>query len=144
MPGKFINCKIKPLTTMENKEALTVTWLNDMNNQYTKLRKVIDQDCLNLTIITRDLTCISFSKPITNMSSRKYYLIISFFSTKLKLSWEDAAELCEKRFGGYLPWFKDKESLDEILAFFKLSSDIPPIEAIYIGLKTTGAKVSES
>ena len=48
-------------------------------------------------------------------------------------SWIEASELCTD-VGGYLPYFTSREELDELLALLKLSPDIYPIEALYIGL----------
>ena len=51
------------------------------------------------------------------------------------ISWREASELC-RDIGGYLPYFTSREELDELLALLKLSPDIHPIEALYIGLTT--------
>ena len=48
-------------------------------------------------------------------------------------SWIEASELC-RDVGGYLPYFTSREKLDELLVLLKLSPDIYPIEALYIGL----------
>ena len=49
-------------------------------------------------------------------------------------SWKQASELCRNA-GAYLPYFTNKEDLEELLALLKLSEDMFPIEALFIGLK---------
>ena len=40
-----------------------------------------------------------------------------------------------KSIGGYLPLIRNQDELDEIIAFLKLSEDMPPVEGLYIGLR---------
>ena len=49
-------------------------------------------------------------------------------------SWIEASNLC-KSIGGTLPLLRNRDELEEIIAFLKLSEDIPPVEGLYIGLK---------
>ena len=53
-------------------------------------------------------------------------------------SWKQASELCRNA-GAYLPYFTNKEDLEELLALLKLSEDMPPIEALLIGLTLVGS-----
>ena len=83
---------------------------------------------------------MSFSNhDIKDKLNRNYYLISQKYE---KQTWEEAAELCERTIGGYLPWFGDRGNLDELLSFLKTSKGVPPIEAIYIGLKFNTSEVS--
>ena len=49
-------------------------------------------------------------------------------------SWTEASKLC-KSIGGYLPLIRNRDEMDEIIAFLKLSEDMPPVEGLYIGLR---------
>ena len=49
-------------------------------------------------------------------------------------SWEETSQLCREA-GGFLPFFTSRDDLQELLTLLKLSEDIPPLEAIFIGLK---------
>ena len=53
---------------------------------------------------------------------------------KVIKSWTEASKLC-KSIGGYLPLIRNRDELDEILAFLKLSEDMPPVEGLYIGIQ---------
>ena len=59
-------------------------------------------------------------------------------SDRFLSSWTQASELCKKA-GAYLPYFTNREDLEELLAMLKLSQDMPPIEAIFIGLRFNGS-----
>ena len=45
----------------------------------------------------------------------------------------EASDLC-KEAGGYLPNFSSRNELKELISLMKLSKDITPQEAIYVGL----------
>ena len=51
----------------------------------------------------------------------------------LKRTWEEAFAMCST-IGGHLPEVRDRNELDELISLFQLSHDMPPVEAIYIGL----------
>ena len=55
---------------------------------------------------------------------------------KVIKSWTEASQLCTS-IGGYLPLIRNRDELDEIIYFLKLSKDMPPVEALYIGIKTS-------
>ena len=48
-------------------------------------------------------------------------------------SWEETAQLCREA-GGFLPFFSNRDDL-QMLTLLKLSEDIPPLEAMFIGLR---------
>ena len=50
-------------------------------------------------------------------------------------SWNGASALC-RSYGMYLPYFYSREELEEFIAILKLSNSVPPLEGIYIGIKT--------
>ncbi len=49
-------------------------------------------------------------------------------------SWMNASDICEG-FGGQLPSITSRDDLEELMAVFKLSENLPHTEAIYVGLK---------
>ena len=49
-------------------------------------------------------------------------------------SWTEVSEFC-KSIGGSLPSIRNRGELDKIINFLKLSKDMPPVEALYIGLR---------
>ena len=53
---------------------------------------------------------------------------------KVAKSWTEVSNLC-KSIGGTLPLLRNRGELDEIIAFLKLSEDMPPVEGLYVGLK---------
>ena len=55
---------------------------------------------------------------------------------KVIKSWTEASQLC-KLIGGYLPLIRNRDELDEIIAFLKLSKNMPPVEGLYIGLRNS-------
>ena len=55
---------------------------------------------------------------------------------KVIKSWTEASKLC-KSIGGYLPLIRSQDELDEIIAFLKLSEDMPPVEGLSIGLRNS-------
>ena len=52
---------------------------------------------------------------------------------KVIKSWTEASKFC-KSIGGTLPLLRNRDELDEIIAFLKLSKDMPPVEGLYIGI----------
>ena len=54
-------------------------------------------------------------------------------SAKILKSWNKASDFC-KMIGGNLPLIRTRNELLEIISIFKLSKDMPPVEAIFIGL----------
>ena len=59
---------------------------------------------------------------------------IKYAGPEEQSSWNKASYLCTY-IGGILPMFFNKAELDDFMALAKLSSEIPPIEGIFIGLK---------
>ena len=55
-------------------------------------------------------------------------------------SWMEGSALCES-INGHLPYFTNFDEFAEIIKILRLSSEIPPIEAIFIGLWFNANKV---
>ena len=62
--------------------------------------------------------------------SQKYFPPKRFLT-----SWNGASALCRSN-EAYLPYFYSREELEEFIAILKLSNSVPPLEGIYIGIKT--------
>ena len=53
---------------------------------------------------------------------------------KVIKSWTEASNFC-KSIGGTLPLLRNRDELNEIITFLKLSEDMPPVEGLYIGIQ---------
>ncbi len=62
-----------------------------------------------------------------------------FLPSDMLTSWNEAFVLC--RTGGkQLPKFSQRDEMDVLLSFFKVSEEVPPMEAIFIDLILTGRR----
>ena len=91
------------------------------------------KECLNISFVNPQYNYIIYSKEYS------FFKFERLTDTSGYISWSEASELC-RDIGGYLPYFTSREQLDKLLALLKLSSEIYPIEALYIGL-TSNAMV---
>ena len=57
------------------------------------------------------------------------------------VSWNDAADMCSS-VGAVLPYFTSREEMDELLHLLSHSPLIPPLEAVFIGLKYNRKEVN--
>ena len=85
------------------------------------------RECLNISFVNAQYHYILYTKEFA------FFEFERLKDTSDYTSWREASELC-RDIGGYLPYFTSREELDKLLAFLKLSSEIHPIEAVYIGL----------
>ena len=67
-----------------------------------------------------------------NFEERVYYTK-TLYQKLVDMTWIEASKLC-KSMGGSLPLIRSQEELTELITFLKLSQDMPPVEALYIGL----------
>ena len=115
------------------------TWIHD---NYKKTLNTKGQKCVHYS----NESCTFFQ----NSGINDYILIskydikydIYYFiygSPKPSFSWEDANKECIEN-GGFLPHFSSKNDLDRLITLIKLSEDIPPMEAIFIGLRYSERK----
>ena len=73
---------------------------------------------------------------------RPFFQSTSSYSEKSnKYSWREADVTCRMRFSGDLPYFNNRNELDEFTAMLKKSARIPFIEAVFIGLIYNQLKV---
>ena len=115
-------------------------WIND---NYIKYQHFLELKVHNYSIKINVTKSIKFLKFVNDHGDdtiiREYYLILE---EKKKRSWKQANKLCQELVDGHLPWFEGKDRLHELLSLFKLSNEIPAIEAIYIGLRLYAVEVS--
>ena len=127
------------LNSLRN-ETLTVVWIND---NYIKYQHFLELKAHRYSMNINVIKSIKFLKFVNvngdGTVDREYHLILE---EEKKRSWKQANKLCQELVGGHLPWFEDKDRLHELLSLFKLSKEIPAIEAIYIGLRFHAEKVS--
>lgn len=69
---------------------------------------------------------------------RKYIVeYIDWHSNKFEAkSWKQAHNLCSS-VGGHLPILRSREELEVFISIVKLSDSLPPIAALFLGLKST-------
>ena len=106
-----------------------ISLLTDSRKCYTNVEQSAlgYKACLNVSFIDNPYHYILYSKEFA------HYHFERLEEPSGHTSWREASELC-RGIGGYLPYFTSREGLDELLAWLKLSPDIYPIEALYIGL----------
>ncbi len=144
---------------------LKLMWIHDNYRKYSKFVPFEADSCHKTTVNwTR---CLIFSPAVPDQQERRKYVLLwkeiayttgmdiadnllltvfnigKFSHFKIHLqSWQEASKHCQ-HVGGYLPFFRRREELEEILALFKLSKHIPPLEATFVGLchKATAGQV---
>ena len=158
--AKISNVKITVIRSVEDfYERLVVTaiWVHDIFNDYIsyldEIADEINDQSLNKTRYKLHLNFSSFMFE-QSVASRNYFLLSQEFTlfrtgkiyinSLLKgvlyldrhteaMSWEDSSQLCAES-GGYLPYFTSREELKEMISLVKLSKEVPPISALFIGL----------
>ena len=135
-----MSCDVK-LNSPRN-ETLTAVWIND---NYRKYQYLMQQKAQKISVSQNVTKIIKYLKLVRGDADdtvhREYYLVLE---EKIKRTWNQASKLCEEFVDGYLPWFEGTDRLHELLSLFKLSKEIPPIEAIFIGLRFNAMKVSKN
>ena len=132
----------KNVNKLDNK-LLDFIWLDE---KPTIMSQIDSQSsiCKNTSTNFTFSQCLNFSQManlhkeyyIFSWTTHDHNLIISILK-----SWDEASSLCES-IKGQLPYFTSSDELNEIIKFLRLSSEIPPIEAIFIGLWFDTEKVS--
>ena len=160
LPGKIYSFKINIWKKRFNEliQKLTYDFSNDVNKLDSTLLDfiwldeaptIMSQFDLQSEICRdtpRNLTfsqCLNFSQ-MTNL--HKEYYIFSWTTsnpslrTSILKSWNEASSLCES-IKGQLPYFTSSDELNEIIKVLRLTSEIPPLMAIFIGLWFNKKKV---
>ena len=141
LPGKLYlsTCAVK-FNSLRN-ETLTVVWIND---NYKKFHHFMELKAHKYSVnktVTRSIKLLKFGSGLgDNRVYKEFYLILE---EKKNRTWNQASKLCQDLVDGNLLWFESKERLHELISLFKLSAEIPAIEAIYIGLRFNAVEVSK-
>ena len=120
------------------------------------LTKTKHNYCLNYTTVqnnylffwnfTQYLKCYIIPSPVLNSNVERIWTVLGYIipsnnkcptqqsKEKVIKSWTEAYHFC-KSIGGSLPLVRNRDELDEIIAFLKLSENMPPVEGLYIGLR---------
>ena len=128
-------------------QTIKVRWLNINTADYGHLEELQPKECsVFLNRYTRRY-CLVF-RPLVNKSKITYYLFRDVFyqesdrimTSPLRKTWIEALELC-RTVGGFLPFFRSKEELEQLLMLIRLSPYLSTIDGIFIGLFFNTRKV---
>lgn len=141
------------LTPLEKRSShfVYLTRIPDTFNKYIFVRLLTKSRCERIqsatfhrnglcTFFTHflDLALVPAFAEVAVKIKRNYTL---FHNEDLSpFSWKYAFLLCQDLYA-HLPFFADRNQLDELLAVLRLSPEMPPLEAIYIGLKANQDQV---
>ena len=125
-----------------------IIWIHDNYEKYKEYGNdryaFCDKDIIAFTGYTY---CLNFSR-IPKVSEKRGHYYIFFWSIyrwkltnivtqrksrKILKSWYSAFKLC-RQLGGSLPLIRSSDELLEIISLLKITEDMPPIEALFIGL----------
>ncbi len=132
-------------------DVSTISWLQGIYRKFSwfETKEVTQCELLVPNNVLRDFTiktCWNLSV-LSNLAAedQKQYIFIETnkephqmtFHRKIPdryPSWMNASDICEG-FRGQLPSITSRDDLEELMAVFKLSENLPHTEAIYVGLK---------
>ena len=131
-PSDVSLCNKKLLSTTNYTYCLDYTLIQKNYIFYWNIYRYKKCTKLHLTHIQR----------LMIFNPKQYYRILRDFSRcepssnkgTVAKSWVEASVLC-KSIGGILPIIRNRDELDELITFLKLSEHMPPVEALYIGLR---------
>ncbi len=134
---------------LDSFSSLTVMWIRDNYQRFLHFdrKKALYCESAMVPLSVRSNKvfecCLNFSKfSLPFFQKQKYYIFIQNKnwielneSRSLNYpSWIEASKLC-LQFGGYLPYFTNRDELQEFLALIKFAENLNVTEALYIGLK---------
>ena len=120
--------------------SVSLMWIHDIFSKYSLMLQTNSQS----PYLSNRLKFVASSFNRSFTGSKKCYLLFknatvqSLKNQHLK-SWSEASDLCREA-GGNLPYFISRTDLEELIALLKLSTDLLPIESLYIGLKFNQSK----
>ena len=135
LPGTHITTYVET-SLVPNSSFITVGWILNNYKPFEYKFKQKSKHCSNFSYLQNTYICLSISRTSDELVKRKYYIVFKTKTDTSKISWNEASTLCRK-IGGYLPHFQSKDKLNELLALYKLSKEIPFLTGIYIGLKSS-------
>ena len=128
-------------------QTIKVRWLNINIAHYGHLEELQPKKCSVFLNRYNRRYCLVF-RPLLNKSKTTYYLFRDVFyqesdrimTSPLRKTWIEALELC-RTVGDFLPFFRSREELEELLMLIRLSPYLPTIDGIFIGLFFNTRKV---
>ena len=159
LPGYVTHVTVDTLNIMKN-YTINLHWIPNMLNRGSFTPSDVslcNKDLLPTTIYTYCLNYTSAQKSyIFFWNIYRYHKKYEFYNMYSQLayiqktsdrrdhdmtnkkqvakSWIEASDLC-KSIGGFLPIIRNRDELDELITFIRSSEDMPPVEALYIGLR---------
>lgn len=130
-------CASSKIISMQKLGEVHIHWLYGNYKQF----KVSKQKSCSETKVYKNKLCFTFSLfQTSNFRKTTFIVFASTVWNKQMRSWTEASEMC-RNIAAYLPYFTDRQLLQELISILKTSGKIPPIEALYIGLKFHPNKV---
>ena len=146
LPGTHLTLNLSHISYLVNTSVL-VTWTEK------------DQP-VNFNVINKKRYII-FTPILSQIKNKTYFMLGSigkfyhprhyqFFSwntasniidKRQTVSWNEAAKMCSS-IGAVLPYFTNTEEMNELLNLLSHSTHVPPLEAVFIGLKYNRKKVN--
>ncbi len=144
VPGTItrVDVTFQESTNFTNSRNLKFMWIPDKYKKYLYFAVMQATECQSMNRVLNYSYCLNHSFLLDKTKSHRYFVFVRRSHTfhhqlnttresphvvqvsQLK-SWAEALHLCEEA-GGYLPQFRNREELEEFIAFVKLSSDTPP------------------
>ena len=151
LPGAVESVTLKSGTgNMLNVPEIIYSWMYFHTKTYQKLTKInFNFKILTLNPILKHFESKFYTQKYIGIKSAKgIYHFITFYKERCfwpqkeffncspwPFSWNEASELCGQ-INASLPEFYSREEQEELLTFLKISTELHPIERIFIGLKT--------
>lgn len=156
LPGTFQRIVLTNLERVNSTPAprILVSWLsNNYENHMHIEKKIIRNDYkknylkhCNIREMAIDIKmfnyCYNFSTDSERESTyyiffRQLYVFEDYKTVPYNMSWNEASTICEEM-GGHLPILRSKEELEALVAMVKVSTFVPAVKAIFIGLTNKG------
>ena len=109
---------------------LTAGWIYD---NYDQTKTLFDMEkCSGTENLDKIYSCLQISVLKGERVKSKYYVISNIGNRKK--TWNEATQLC-RNMSSHLPQFQSNEKLNDIITLLKTFEEIPPLQAMYIGLR---------
>ena len=117
-----------------------IYWIHNNYEQYHYYKTKNPTKC-NIKINCHQY-CQNYSTVNEKYGKENHYFIFiwnrdkrftSLYIQQRKITYHKASEFCDS-VGGYLPIMRSKDEMHKLISLLKLSEDILPVEALYIGL----------
>ena len=131
LPGRFVSMLVSYKTELPQ-SYLTAGWIYDNYDQTKTLFDVNSEKCSGTENLDKIYSCLQISL-LKGESVKSEYYVVSNIGNRKK-TWNEAAQLC-RNISSHLPQFQSNEKLNDFVTLLKTSEEIPPLQAMYIGLR---------